>query len=122
MSARVLVVEDNHNILISIEFLLQNAGYAVITANDGVRGWAALEDHQPDLVVLDIMLPELDGFTLCRRLRATPALKATKVLILSARGHDAEIEKGLQLGADAYMRKPFGTRELLDTVARLLAP
>ena len=120
MSARVLVVEDNHNILISIEFLLQNAGYAVITANDGVRGWAALEDHQPDLVVLDIMLPELDGFTLCRRLRATPALKATKVLILSARGHDAEIEKGLQLGADAYMRKPFGTRELLDTVARLL--
>ena len=120
MSACVLVVEDNHNILISIEFLLQNAGYAVITANDGVRGWAALEDHQPDLVVLDIMLPELDGFTLCRRLRATPALKATKVLILSARGHDAEIEKGLQLGADAYMRKPFGTRELLDTVARLL--
>ena len=120
MSARVLVVEDNHNILISIEFLLQNAGYAVITANDGVRGWAALEDHQPDLVVLDIMLPALDGFALCRRLRATAALKATKVLILSARGHDAEIEKGLQLGADAYMRKPFGTRELLDTVARLL--
>jgi two-component system alkaline phosphatase synthesis response regulator PhoP len=120
MSASVLVIEDNRNILISIEFLLQNAGYRVITADDGVRGWAALEDHQPDLVVLDIMLPALDGFAVCRRLRETPALKATKVLILSARGHDAEIEKGLQLGADAYMRKPFGTRELLDTVARLL--
>ena len=121
MSARVLVVEDNHNILISIEFLLRNASYAVITASDGVRGWAALEEHQPDLVVLDIMLPALDGFELCRRVRATPALKSTKVLILSARGHEAEIEKGLHLGADAYLRKPFGTREFLDTVARLLA-
>ncbi len=121
MSARVLVVEDNHNILISIEFLLKNAGYTVITAGDGVRGWAALEDHQPDLVVLDIMLPALDGFELCRRVRATPALKTTRVVILSARGLDSEIEKGLHLGADAYLRKPFGTRELLDTVARLLA-
>ena len=120
MSARVLVVEDDHNILISIEFLLINAGYTVVTASDGVRGWAALEEHKPDLAVLDIMLPALDGYELCRRVRATPALQATKLLILSARGRDAEVEKGLHLGADAYLRKPFGTREFLDTVARLL--
>ncbi len=121
MSARVLVVEDDHNILISLNFLLTNAGYEVITASDGTRGWAALEEHKPDLAVLDIMLPALDGYELCRRVRATPALQAMKLLILSARGLDAEVATGLQLGADAYLRKPFGTREFLQTVARLLA-
>ena len=123
MSARMLVIEDDHNILISIAFLLKNAGYEVITASDGVRGWAALEDLEPkpDLAVLDIMLPALDGYELCRRVRATPALQIMKLLILSARGLDAEVAKGLQLGADAYLRKPFGTREFLQTVERLLA-
>ena len=123
MSARMLVIEDDHNILISIAFLLKNAGYEVITASDGVRGWAALEDLEPkpDLAVLDIMLPALDGYELCRRVRATPALQTMKLLILSARGLDAEVAKGLQLGADAYLRKPFGTREFLQTVERLLA-
>ncbi len=119
----MLVIEDDHNILISIAFLLKNAGYEVITASDGVRGWAALEDLEPkpDLAVLDIMLPALDGYELCRRVRATPALQTMKLLILSARGLDAEVAKGLQLGADAYLRKPFGTREFLQTVERLLA-
>ncbi len=119
----MLVIEDDHNILISIAFLLKNAGYEVITASDGVRGWAALEDLEPkpDLAVLDIMLPALDGYELCRRVRATPALQIMKLLILSARGLDAEVAKGLQLGADAYLRKPFGTREFLQTVERLLA-
>ena len=119
----MLVIEDDHNILISIAFLLKNAGYEVITASDGVRGWAALEDLEPkpDLAVLDIMLPALDGYELCHRVRATPALQIMKLLILSARGLDAEVAKGLQLGADAYLRKPFGTREFLQTVERLLA-
>ena len=119
----MLVIEDDHNILISIAFLLKNAGYEVITASDGVRGWAALEDLEPkpDLAVLDIMLPALDGYELCRRVRATPALQIMKLLILSARGLDAEVAKGLQLGADAYLRKPVGTREFLQTVARVLA-
>ena len=119
----MLVIEDDHNIVISIAFLLKNAGYEVITASDGVRGWAALEDLEPkpDLAVLDIMLPALDGYELCRRVRATPALQTMKLLILSARGLDAEVAKGLQLGADAYLRKPFGTREFLQTVERLLA-
>ena len=119
----MLVIEDDHNILISIAFLLKNAGYEVITASDGVRGWAALEDLEPkpDLAVLDIMLPALDGYELCRRVRATPALQTMKLLSLSARGLDAEVAKGLQLGADAYLRKPFGTREFLQTVERLLA-
>lgn len=121
MKKRVLVVEDDRNILISLEFLLESTGHTVFTANDGARGWAALEEHQPDLAVFDIMLPALDGYELCRRVRATPALQSMKVLILSARGLDTEVAKDLQLGADAYLRKPFGTREFLDTVRRLLA-
>ena len=120
MSFCILVAEDDPNILISIDFLLSNAGYAVITTANGAQAWDAVQVHRPNLVVLDIMLPEMDGYDLCRRIRAASALHATKVLILSARGGDIEMEKGMQLGADACMRKPFGTREFLDTVARLL--
>ncbi len=120
MKQRVLIVEDDHKILISLRFLLSNAGYEVITASDGVLGWAALEDLKPELAVFDIMLPGLDGYELCRRVRAAPMLEGVKVLILSARGLDAEVARGLQLGADAYLRKPFGTRELLETIKSLL--
>jgi DNA-binding response OmpR family regulator len=120
--ATILAAEDDSNILISIDFLLKNAGYQVITADNGEQAWAALQEHTPDLVVLDVMLPAIDGLELCRRIRASSALKAMKVLMLSARGRDSEIQSGLQLGADAYMTKPFGTREFLDTVARLLKP
>lgn len=119
MKPRILIIEDDHNILISIEFLLKGAGYDVITANNGLRGWAAIEDQRPDLIVLDIMLPLIDGYELCRRVRSTPSLQNMKIILLSARGREAEIEKGLQLGADAYLRKPFGTRDLLETVARI---
>ena len=120
MKQRVLIVEDDHKILISLRFLLSNAGYEVITASDGVLGWAALEDLKPELAVFDIMLPGLEGYELCRRVRAAPMLEGVKVLILSARGLDAEVARGLQLGADAYLRKPFGTRELLETIKSLL--
>ena len=122
MSARVLVIEDDPNILISIDFLLRNAGYTVTTASDGAQGWVTLQALPADLLVLDIMLPTLDGFEICRRVRATPALHNTRIMLLSAHGHNSEIDKGMQLGANAYLRKPFGTREFLDTVARLIGP
>lgn len=121
MSSTILVAEDDPSILISIEFLLRNAGYHVLTADDGVRAWHAFETQQPALVVLDIMLPTLDGLALCRRIRESRR-QQPKVLMLSARGLEADIEKGLQQGADAYLRKPFGTHEFLQTVARLLTP
>lgn len=120
MTAQILVVEDDPHILLSVEFLLQNAGYRVSTATDGLQAWAALQAHQPDLVVLDVMLPAIDGFELCRRIRATAGLARTQVLMLSARGGEPELVKSLQLGAAAYLRKPFATRELLDTVAQVL--
>ncbi|MBM3344312.1 MAG: response regulator [Betaproteobacteria bacterium] len=120
MSARILVVEDDPNILLSVQFLLQNAGYTVQTAADGLQAWAALQADPPQLVVLDVMLPVLDGFELCKRIRAHAVCHRTRVLILSARGGEAEMEKSRQLGTDAHLRKPFATRDLLETVARLL--
>ncbi len=120
MGARILVVEDDPNILLSLEFLLQNAGHSVFTASDGLQAWSMLQAEPLNLVVLDVMLPALDGFELCRRVRATASLKNTKVLMLSARGGESDIDKSLQLGADAHMRKPFATRDFLDTVSRLL--
>ncbi len=118
---RILAAEDDASILISIEFLLKNAGHAVTTADNGESAWRLLQQSAPDLVVLDVMLPVVDGLELCRRIRATDHLRDTRVLMLSARGRDTEIAAGLQRGADAYMTKPFGTREFRETVARLLA-
>ena len=118
---RVLLVEDSERLRRSLAAALKKSGYAVDAVGDGKEGLWLAECNEYDVIVLDIMLPALDGFELCRRVRSTGALKKTRVLILSARGHDAEIEKGLQLGADAYMRKPFGTREFLGTVSQLLA-
>ena len=121
MTYRILVAEDDPSILISIEFLLKNAGYAITAADNGTQAWGALLEQAYDLVVLDVMLPAIDGLELCKRIRAANGLKATKILMLSARGRDTEIEAGLRLGADAYMTKPFGTREFRESVARLLA-
>lgn len=120
MSESILVVEDDPNILLSVQFLLQNAGYQVSTANDGLQAWSLLQRDAPRVVVLDVMLPGLDGFELCRRIRAGDALKHTKILILSARGGEAEAEKSRQLGADAHMRKPFGTQDFLQTMSELM--
>ncbi len=122
MTRHILIAEDDTNILISIDFLLSNAGYRVTTADNGARAWSALQTQVCDLVVLDVMLPVIDGLELCRRIRAADNLNATKILMLSARGRDSEIAAGLELGADAYMTKPFGTREFLESVARLLGP
>lgn len=121
MKHHILAAEDDPNILISIAFLLNSAGYSVATANSGNRAWEILQKNIPDLAVLDVMLPAIDGLELCRRIRATAGLESTKVLMLSARGRDTEIRAGLQLGADAYITKPFSTRDFLETVARLLA-
>lgn len=122
MPHQILIAEDDSNILISLNFLLRNAGYAVSTAANGQLAWSSLQAQPTDLVVLDVMLPIVDGLEVCRRIRATPGLRATRVLMLSARGRSTEIDAGLRLGADAYMTKPFATRDFLDTVARLLKP
>lgn len=117
---RILIAEDDPNILISIEFLLTNAGYEVSIACDGGQALASARNWRPDLLVLDIMLPVINGFEVCRQLRANGELKDIKILMLTARGRESEVGKGLELGANAYLTKPFATRELIDITRRLL--
>ena len=117
---RVLIVDDEPNIVLSLEFLLRQQGYEVRVARDGEEALAAAEDWRPDLIVLDVMLPGLDGFEVCRRLRERPENAAMKILLLTARGREVERVRGLEEGADAYVRKPFSTRQLMITVAELL--
>jgi DNA-binding response OmpR family regulator len=117
---RILIAEDEPSIVVSLEFLLTHAGYEVHVAASGDEALRALYRVRPDLVLLDLMLPLVDGFDICQRLRAEPQLAATKVVVLTAKGRASEIEKGLALGADAYVTKPFGTRELMTTIRSLL--
>jgi DNA-binding response OmpR family regulator len=117
---RVLIVDDEPNIVLSLEFLLRQQGYEVSVARDGEEALAAASSLRPDLVVLDVMLPALDGFEVCRRLREHPEHKGLKILLLTARGRDVDRVRGLEEGADAYVSKPFSTRELMKMVAELL--
>jgi DNA-binding response OmpR family regulator len=120
MVKRILIAEDEPSIVISLEFLLKEAGHEVAVARDGGEALRLIDSGRPDLVVLDVMLPSVNGFEVCRRLRENTGTKDIRVLMLTARGREIEIEKGLSAGADAYMTKPFATRELVNTVARLL--
>jgi DNA-binding response OmpR family regulator len=121
MSQRVLIVDDEPSIVISLEFLLKRAGYEVAVARDGQAGLDAIRDSRPDLVVLDVMMPKLDGFGVLAAVRADPAVQATRILLLTAKGREADRRKGLELGADAYLAKPFSTHELVAKVGELLA-
>lgn len=120
MTKKVLIVDDEPNIAISVDFLMRREGFEVLVAHDGEEGLARIRDDRPDLVVLDVMMPKLDGFEVCRAVRADPTLAGVRILMLTAKGRAAEIEKGLSLGADAYIPKPFATRELVAKVKELL--
>lgn len=121
MSPRVLIVDDEPNIVISLEFLLKREGFAVSVARDGEDGLAAIRADPPQLAILDVMMPKLDGFAVLEAVRADPALAGVRILMLTAKGRAAEQKKGLELGADAYMSKPFSTHELIARVRALLA-
>jgi len=118
---RVLIAEDEPSILLSVEFLMRAAGHQVETAGDGAQALAAAARFRPHLVILDIMLPQVDGFEVCRRLRADPAPGRARILMLTARGGEADAARGIALGADAYLTKPFATKELAAIAAQLLA-
>ena len=117
----ILIVDDEPNILLSLRFLMKKAGYEVRTAKDGEEALAEIALAMPDLVLLDVMMPKLDGFTVCQRIRATPAWRDLRVIMLTARGRDVERDKGLAVGADDYITKPFSTKDAIDRVAAALA-
>jgi DNA-binding response OmpR family regulator len=119
--SRILIVDDEPSIVISLEYLMKREGFEVSVAADGEAALAAVAAGPPDLVILDVMMPKLNGFEVCQRLRAEPAWRGVRVLMLTAKGRESELQKGLSLGADAYVTKPFSTRDLVAEVRRLLA-
>ena len=119
--ARILIVDDEPNILLSLQFLMKKAGYDVRTATDGEQALAEIARDRPDVVLLDVMMPKLDGFSVCQRVKATPEWQDVRVIMLTARGRDVEREKGRTLGADDYITKPFSTKDAMDRVAAVLA-
>ena len=122
MRQRVLIAEDEANIVVSIEFLMRKEGYDVRVTMRGDEVIPCIRDFRPHLLLLDIMLPRRNGYELCEEIRANPEWDALKIVMLSAKGREKQVRRGLELGADAYVTKPFGTRELCDQVRGLLAP
>lgn len=120
MSWRVLIAEDEPNIVLSLEFLLRQANYEVRVARDGDEAVRLVEIFSPHLVLLDVMMPARNGFEVCEKIRANPASRRTKIIMLSAKGRASEVDRGLALGADAYVTKPFSTQRLLEQVKALL--
>ncbi len=120
LSKKVLIADDEANIVVSLDFLMGHAGYTVRSVFDGEAALRELASFRPDLILLDVMLPLRDGFEVCQKIRDDPALRAIKVVMLTAKGREVEVAKGLALGADLYITKPFATRELLASVRRLL--
>jgi DNA-binding response OmpR family regulator len=118
---KILIVDDEPNIVVSLEFLMQQTGYEVSIARDGDQALTQMAAFQPDLVLLDVMLPLRNGFEVCQKIRENSAWNRVKVVMLSAKGRELEVSKGLALGADAYITKPFSTKELIAQVQRLLA-
>lgn len=121
MSQEILIVDDESNIVLSLEFLMRQAGYRVRTAEDGEQALAALEAGKPDLVLLDVMMPKRDGYEVCQQIRRRPEWAQLPVIMLTAKGRDVEREKGLAMGADDYITKPFSTQEVVETVQSVLA-
>lgn len=121
MSSKILIADDEPNILISLEYLMKREGYTVSVARDGVEALEALRRERPALVLLDVMMPRKTGFEVCQAVRADDELKDTLILMLTAKGRDTDVAKGLALGANAYVTKPVSTRELAQKVRELLA-
>jgi DNA-binding response OmpR family regulator len=120
MAKRILIVDDEPNIVVSLQWLMRREGFETTVAADGEAALEAIARGAPDLVILDVMLPGLNGFEVCRRIRAEPTWSGTRVVMLTAKGRDTEVQKGLALGADAYVTKPFSTKDLVAQIRQLL--
>ena len=120
MAKKVLIADDEPNIVTSLEFLMTKAGYQVQVARTGEEALAMIASFAPDLVLLDVMMPQRSGYEVCQKMRERPEWRHIRIVMLSAKGREAEVSKGLSLGADAYVTKPFSNRELMAQIAELL--
>ena len=116
---RVLIVDDEPNILLSLDYLLRKNGHQVSVARNGTEALQQIEEHPPEIVLLDIMMPDVDGYEICTRIKSDPTTQHIKVVFLSAKSKKADIEKGLSLGADMYLLKPFSNKEILQRIQQL---
>jgi DNA-binding response OmpR family regulator len=120
MAKKVLIVDDEPNIVTALDYLLSRSGYEVRAASNGEEALRQVQDFAPDLVLLDVMLPRKSGYDVCQRIRERPEWSAIRIVILSAKGREAEVSKGLALGADQYITKPFSNAELVARIGQLL--
>jgi len=120
VAKKVLIVDDEPNIVAALEYLLQRTGYEVQAASDGDDALRQVEDFVPDLVLLDVMMAQKSGYEVCQRIREREDWRRIKIIMLSARGREAEVNKGLSLGADLYITKPFSNAELVARIGDLL--
>lgn len=120
MTQKLLVADDEPNIVISLEYLMKREGYEVLVATDGDQALEMIQRERPALVLLDVMMPGKTGFEVCQAVRADQSLDGVRILMLTAKGRETDVSKGLALGANAYMTKPFSTRDLVQKVADML--
>lgn len=120
MAKTILLVDDEPNIVLSLEFLMKRAGYEVRVASDGDAAINSIKTSPPDLILLDINMAKRDGFEVCQMIRTNPAWHDIRVIMLTAKGRDIEREKGLAMGADDYITKPFSTQEVVDKVRAMV--
>ncbi len=120
MSYQILIVDDEPNIVVPLQFLMEQNGYDVIVAQSGEEALESIAKYKPDLILLDIMLPGIDGFEVCQIVRLNPQWQKSRIIFLTAKGRDVDIARGLVLGADAYVTKPFSNAEIVAKVRELL--
>jgi DNA-binding response OmpR family regulator len=121
VAKKILIVDDEPNIVISLEYLMKKEGFEVAVATDGDAALASASTFRPDLVLLDVMMPKKSGFEVCEILRADPGFNGLRIIMLTAKGRDSEIAKGTGLGADAYITKPFSTKDLVARIRAMLS-
>lgn len=120
MSRKVLIADDEPNIVTSLEYLMKKSGYEVKIARNGDEALALVESFLPDVVLLDVMMPRKSGYEVCQKMRERMDWQHIKIVMLSAKGREAEVNKGISLGADAYVTKPFSNQELIAKIGGLL--
>ena len=120
MAKKILIVDDEPNIVVPLEFLMQENRYETRVAENGEDALELISSWRPDLVLLDIMLPGMDGYEVCRKIRENPDVKGTRIVFLSAMAHSVDIAKGMELAADEYIIKPFAVSDVVDRVRELL--
>ena len=118
----ILIVDDELSILVPLQFLMEKEGYAAKLAQSGKEAIEKIAAIQPDLILLDIMLPDLDGYEIYQIIRQRPEWESIRVIFLTAKNRDADIAKGLAMGADAYITKPFSNTQLVSKIRELIGP